>query len=79
MVHFRITDTGSGIPAEDLNFLFDRYFRVKRARQKSKGFGLGLYLSKLIVNAHGGQIGAYNNREGGSTFYFNLPINSTES
>jgi len=79
MVHFRITDTGSGIPAEDLNFLFDKYFRVKRARQKSKGFGLGLYLSKLIVNAHGGQIGAYNNREGGSTFYFNLPINSTES
>jgi signal transduction histidine kinase len=76
MVHFRIIDTGPGIPAEDVDFLFSKYFRVRKAKQKSKGFGLGLYLSKLIVNAHGGQIGAYNNREGGSTFYFKLPYKS---
>ena len=74
MIHFRINDSGPGIPSEDLDFLFDKYFRVERHRQKSKGYGLGLYLSKLIIEAHEGQIGAYNNREGGSTFYFNLPV-----
>ena len=74
MINFRITDTGPGIPAEDIQYIFDKYYRTSRTRTNSRGFGLGLYISKLIIDAHDGQIGAYNNREGGSTFYFNIPV-----
>jgi K+-sensing histidine kinase KdpD len=51
--------------------------KQKRAGRK-KGFGLGLYVAKLIVETHKGQIGVYNNREGGSTFYFTLPSEKPE-
>ncbi len=73
-IRFRIADSGKGIPTERLNDIFDKYYRIKADRRQTKGMGLGLYISKLIVEAHGGQIGAYNNREGGSTFYFTLPL-----
>lgn len=74
MINFKITDTGPGIPAEDIQFIFNKFFRANSTKNRSRGFGLGLYISKLIVEAHDGQIGAYNNREGGSTFYFNIPV-----
>ena len=77
-IRFRIVDSGEGIPSERLNVIFDKYYRLSAGRKQSKGMGLGLYISKLIVEAHGGQIGAYNNREGGSTFYFNLPLSSPD-
>ncbi|HID40498.1 MAG TPA: hypothetical protein EYP36_13455 [Calditrichaeota bacterium] len=73
-IRFRIADSGEGIPTERLNAIFDKYYRLKADRRQTKGMGLGLYISKLIVEAHGGQIGVYNNREGGSTFYFTLPL-----
>lgn len=73
MLNFRISDTGPGIPPDALPFIFNKYYRANRAKQKTRGFGLGLYISKLIIEAHDGQIGAYNNREGGATFYFNIP------
>lgn len=75
-IRFRIADSGKGIPSEQLNDIFDKYYRIKADRRQTRGMGLGLYISKLIVEAHGGQIGAYNNREGGSTFYFTLPLSS---
>ena len=74
MIRFRISDSGPGVPVDKLNFIFDKYYRIRSDRRLQKGFGLGLYISKLIVEAHGGQIGAYNNREGGSTFYFTIPV-----
>ena len=74
MINFRISDTGPGIPAEDIQFIFDKFYRASKTKNRSRGFGLGLYISKLIVEAHDGQIGAYNNREGGATFYFNIPV-----
>ncbi len=73
---FLVTDSGEGIPNEILPFLFDRYFRLNNKKYASRkaGFGLGLYISRLIVQSHHGEIGVYNNREGGATFYFTIPI-----
>jgi signal transduction histidine kinase len=73
MLRFRIIDSGEGLPVKNINYIFDKYFQIHERKQSHKGFGLGLYISKLIVKAHKGQIGAYNNREGGSTLYFTLP------
>ncbi len=65
-----IKDTGTGIDREILPRLF-----LKFASKSEKGVGLGLYLSKAIVEAHGGKIWAENNKDGkGATFAFNLPI-----
>jgi len=75
-VKFLISDTGPGIPAEHLDAIFNKYFRLQDHKRTQKGQGLGLYISRLIVEAHDGQIGVYNNREGGSTFYFTLPMDS---
>lgn len=68
----KITDSGPGIKEEDTSLIFDKFYRIHRLKT-SKGFGLGLYVSRLFVEAHGGKIGVYNNREGGSTFHFQIP------
>jgi len=67
-----VADCGNGIPAEDLPFLFARFFRVKSER-KGQGIGLGLYITKLLVEAHGGTIWADSEVGRGSTFCFTLP------
>ncbi len=74
MLEFSIIDSGPGIPSEHLSDIFDKYYRLHRSASGQKGIGLGLYISRLLVEAHGGRIGVYNNREGGSTFYFTLPL-----
>lgn len=71
-----VKDTGKGIPKEALPKLFSKFFRVQGgpAEQASKGNGLGLYLSKAIVELHKGKIWAESEGEGkGSTFSFSLP------
>ena len=66
----KIKDTGIGIDPEIMPRLFTRF-----ATKSEKGTGLGLYISKSIVEAHGGRIWAENNSIGkGATFYFSLPI-----
>jgi signal transduction histidine kinase len=70
-----IIDTGKGVPEKDLPHLFDKYFRVKQKNQINKGFGLGLYICKIIVKAHGGKIWANNNEQGGLSIHFTLPWN----
>ncbi len=77
-IQFRVIDSGPGIPSDQLSSIFDKYYRIQDRKRKQKGHGLGLYISRLIVEAHNGQIGAYNNREGGSTLYFALPLPETE-
>jgi hypothetical protein len=67
-----VADRGNGIPAEDLPDLFARFYRVKSER-KGQGIGLGLYITKLLVEAHGGQIWADSEVGQGSTFRFTLP------
>lgn len=67
-----IVDNGPGINSEDMNQLFEAFYRTKKTIEK--GTGLGLTISKKIVEAHGGTIGFKNNIDGGSTFWFTLPI-----
>jgi signal transduction histidine kinase len=69
----KITDSGPGINDDDSSLIFDRYYRLKRAKG-TNGYGLGLYVARLFIEAHGGTIGVYNNREGGATFHFQIPI-----
>lgn len=68
---FTVTDTGPGIRAEDLRQMFDRYFRGPNAAYK--GTGLGLPISKQIVDAHGGHIWIESEVGAGSRFCFTLP------
>jgi two-component system phosphate regulon sensor histidine kinase PhoR len=67
-----IADTGVGIPQEDLPRIFERFYKVDRARGKS-GTGLGLAIARHVVEAHGGRIWAESVEGKGATFYFTLP------
>jgi PAS domain S-box-containing protein len=67
-----VSDTGSGIPQEYLPHIFDKFVQVPGA--PTGGAGLGLAISRLIVEAHGGQISAQSEPHKGSTFTFTLPI-----
>ena len=69
-----ISDQGLGIPRKDLGHIFDRFFRVDKARsRKQGGTGLGLASSKEVVNRLGGQIWVDSVEGKGSTFYISLP------
>jgi two-component system, NtrC family, sensor histidine kinase KinB len=74
-VAISVVDTGSGIPQEYLPHIFDKFVQVPGAA--TGGAGLGLAISRLIVEAHGGQISAQSEPNKGSTFTFTLPIVST--
>ncbi|MHB1134167.1 MAG: ATP-binding protein [Chloroflexota bacterium] len=70
-----VRDQGRGIAAVDLPHLFERYYRSQEIREsKSEGLGLGLYIARLIVEAHGGKIWVRSQPGAGSTFSFSLPI-----
>jgi signal transduction histidine kinase len=71
-----VRDTGPGIPAEDLPYIFERFYRAEKSRTRSAagGFGLGLSIAHWIVEQHGGRI-EVNSREGrGTTFAVWLPL-----
>jgi two-component system phosphate regulon sensor histidine kinase PhoR len=73
-VQFYVRDFGAGIPSEHLPRLFERFYRVDKARSReSGGTGLGLAIAKHVVRAHGGTIKAQSELNHGSTFYFTLP------
>lgn len=67
-----VRDTGTGIPADELPRIFERFYKVDRARGQS-GTGLGLAIAKHIVEAHGGRIWAESELGRGTTFYFSVP------
>jgi two-component system phosphate regulon sensor histidine kinase PhoR len=74
-VEVSVHDTGAGIPAEDLSRLFERFYRVDKARSRELGgTGLGLSIVKHLVAAHGGTIRVESQIGQGSTFYFTLPV-----
>lgn len=71
----RVCDTGVGIPPEDLNRVFERFYKVDKARTGAEaGTGLGLAIAKHIIHAHGGEIWAESEFGHGSTFSFTIPI-----
>ena len=71
---FQVSDQGIGIPKESMKHLFERFFRAEDKLARG-GAGLGLYISKQIVEAHGGHIWVDSEPGKGSTFSFTLPLN----
>lgn len=74
-VQISVTDQGIGIPAEHLQRIFDQFYRISSVtKTKAKGMGLGLYISKEIMEAHSGKIWAESEEGKGSTFHIRFPI-----
>ena len=70
----KVSDTGIGIPKEDQLHIFDRFYRVDKARSRETGgTGLGLSIVKQVVLMHGGDITVSSEEEKGSTFTVDLP------
>jgi signal transduction histidine kinase len=71
-VLFSVSDSGGGIPADMLQAIFERFWQV--GKNDRRGLGLGLYISKCIVDAHGGKIWAESKPGKGSRFFFTIPL-----
>jgi signal transduction histidine kinase len=77
---FTVRDTGTGIDPADLPYIFERFYRVDRARSRSSGgAGLGLAIARRLVEAHGGQIWATSTPGQGTTVSFSLPVSLPQS
>ena len=74
-VEVTVTDTGEGIPAEDLPHIFERFYRVDKSRARATGgSGLGLTIARRLVEAHGGTITVESRLGKGSRFSFTIPV-----
>lgn len=69
-----VNDNGIGIPDDELKSIFDKFVQSSKTRTGAGGTGLGLSICKEIITAHGGEIWAENNSDGGASFCFTLPI-----
>lgn len=79
VVQFHISDTGPGIPKDDVKHLFQKFYRVDNSATRTiGGTGLGLYISRKIVELYGGRIWVESEVDEGSTFYINLPRLTTD-
>jgi signal transduction histidine kinase len=73
--YFEVKDTGVGIPKEDQKYIFKKFFRSSNIlKHQTQGSGLGLYISKSIIEKSKGKIGFQSQENKGSTFWFTLPI-----
>ena len=68
-IYVAVKDSGRGIPAADLARIFDQFYTTK-----SSGLGMGLSIARSLIEAHGGQLWAENNKDGGATFTFTVPV-----
>jgi PAS domain S-box-containing protein len=75
-VGFAVVDQGSGLTPDEAEHIFERFFRAGSAAGKASGVGLGLFISKHLVEAHGGRMWVESTPEQGSTFAFSLPRGS---
>ncbi len=76
-LYCEIKDNGVGIPKEDQKYIFQKFFRSENIlKYQTQGSGLGLYISKAILEKSGGKIGFKSEEDKGSTFWFTLPIKS---
>lgn len=73
-VKISVRDTGPGIAAEKLPYVFERYYRIDNSGLNYSGLGLGLYICAEIVRKHGGRIGVESQPGTGTTFWFALPL-----
>ncbi len=73
-VRISVSDSGPGIPPDDLSRVFERFYRVDKSRSRPGGTGLGLAIVKHLVELHGGQASAENRPEGGARFVITLPV-----
>jgi signal transduction histidine kinase len=74
-IRVTIADRGDGIPSEDKEQVFHRFVRLGNNDGSQYGIGLGLSVVKAIIEEHCGEIGVEDRRDGGSIFWFTLPIN----
>ncbi|MGA2623493.1 MAG: HAMP domain-containing sensor histidine kinase [Bacteroidota bacterium] len=79
LAHISVVDNGIGIPANEIPQIFNRFYRVDKARtRETGGVGLGLSIAKLIAEAHGGTISVVSELNKGSAFSITLPIETSE-
>jgi two-component system sensor histidine kinase ResE len=80
-LHVAVSDTGVGIPSEDLRYIFDRFYKADKARVRGEngGTGLGLSIVKNIIAAHQGSIWADSEIGKGTVFHFLLPVESGQT
>ena len=78
-IRLTVTDTGEGIPAADLPYIFNRFWRGDSARTRADGVGggLGLAIAKQLIEAHHGQIDVSSTPGQGTTFAISLPVSPT--
>ncbi|MDP4104775.1 MAG: ATP-binding protein, partial [Bacillota bacterium] len=77
LVVIEIMDTGMGIPEQEIDKIWDRFYRIEKSRARNTGgTGLGLYIVKQIIDSHGGQIKVKSIENEGSTFSIYLPASS---
>ena len=78
-MRINVTDHGEGIPADKLEYIWDRYYKVDKEHKRSViGTGLGLSIVKSILNAHNARCGVTSTLGKGSTFWFELDIVSVK-
>ena len=76
-VHLTVTNTGAGVPPEDLRKVFQRFYRANKARDRAvDGLGLGLSLAREIVRAHGGELALFSSRKDETNFVLSLPVSA---
>ena len=77
-MYIKVADTGYGIAAEDLDKIFDKFYRIQRTETSDiEGTGMGLATSKLIVSLHGGTIKVSSELNKGTEFVVKLPLTMT--
>lgn len=74
-----VIDHGPGVPEEELQLIFEPFFRSSRTQKNSNGYGLGLTIARRIIEAHGGRISAFNRVNGGLSVDIVLPYDAIES